>query len=1062
MGTITLPNFRTTADVTMRTRLKDGGVSIDWADLTNIKAWLYSDAQKAIAGRCDVRVDADDSTKLICEYAATKSQYLGVNRLIVQARYNGSLKTYDRPVFNFVPRTAEATGNVTIDEPEIDVEIVVQDVSSSILDSILAACIKATEEAQAMIDMHQGIPGKSPYIGENGHWYEWDEETHQYVDTETNATGETPDITIGTVTTAEPGTPASASMTGTPEQPILNLSIPKGAVGSTPNITVGTVTTGQPGTPVVVTITGTPEAPVLNIQIPQGLKGDTGVSADYPITVHNGLDSDATDEALAAAQGKFLKGEIDRLGAETTDFKGVENRKLGKDVTYGEAKVTPTWTDGYQISKTDGSLLESASMAYTVIAIGAAKYVRFLGPKFKTPSSWNGGYAFYDENDECLAAYAFDAADDNANGTKEYIVGVPSGAVTFKTSVYTGDSYPIATKDNFYCFLINGATVSDLLEGITQINRSAVNLSSISAVYYYINSSGNWTNNGYHRSLTVPVFPGQRYRITANNDYPTVYAFLTSTAREGGSAAPLVSGTTIVTVPKMATVEIVIPPTCFYINFRGCTSQAELNISARLRCPSSFVQYNELLSVVTELETKRANLLVPMVGNAQTIVYSPHIKSIVGGYGYRLHLMNPDVSMTGVSSNEYTLSVYFDAGDTIRLQTSNSAFKDTYDFLVPSGAKEMYLGIRCAKGATFDVMVEQLGENGGGDITALNPESEFVPKFMSAKKRYYTSSDTDEPTPLVLLHLSDIHGNWANVERFIKFADKYTSYIDVLINTGDTVADKLDDGTSGYAEIDGVEKVLNVIGNHDSSKYEGGVRDWQYYCGLPCYEVFVAPFVSDWGVTQPENAAANGYCYYYKDFSAKKIRLVIVDIMSYDATQDAWLDSVLDDALSNGYHVLIATHFAGSTAPGHGDDAAFTKVPCNYTSLYSLGGSSSLLNSYNVNGYLMMATVQNFIDGGGHFAGYIQGHYHADFVAKVADYPDQMIYAIGSSRSGELRDYKHTIGTRMQDEFQIVSVDTKNTIVKLYKVGANVDRYGRTKNSVCVNYTTGEILGEGF
>jgi len=46
------------------------------------------------------------------------------------------------------------------------------------------------------------------------------------------------------------------------------------------------------------------------------LKGDTGVSADHPITIHNGTDSSATDEALAALQGKLLKNEISQLEAE--------------------------------------------------------------------------------------------------------------------------------------------------------------------------------------------------------------------------------------------------------------------------------------------------------------------------------------------------------------------------------------------------------------------------------------------------------------------------------------------------------------------------------------------------------------------------------------------------------------------------------------------------------------------------------------------------------------------------------------------------------------------------
>lgn len=44
-------------------------------------------------------------------------------------------------------------------------------------------------------------------------------------------TGATPNIQIGTVQTLEPGQQATASMSGTPENPLLNLGIPKGEKG---------------------------------------------------------------------------------------------------------------------------------------------------------------------------------------------------------------------------------------------------------------------------------------------------------------------------------------------------------------------------------------------------------------------------------------------------------------------------------------------------------------------------------------------------------------------------------------------------------------------------------------------------------------------------------------------------------------------------------------------------------------------------------------------------------------------------------------------------------------
>lgn len=45
------------------------------------------------------------------------------------------------------------------------------------------------------------------------------------------ATGQTPNLTIGTVETLDPDESATATITGTPEDPVLNLGIPKGESG---------------------------------------------------------------------------------------------------------------------------------------------------------------------------------------------------------------------------------------------------------------------------------------------------------------------------------------------------------------------------------------------------------------------------------------------------------------------------------------------------------------------------------------------------------------------------------------------------------------------------------------------------------------------------------------------------------------------------------------------------------------------------------------------------------------------------------------------------------------
>ena len=158
MSTITLPNIRVSSDLTVKVRLKDSGVAIDWSTLTKIKASIYSDAQRALAGRCDVSIDAEDPTLLVCQYAANKPQYVGVNRIVVSAKYHGETKTYDKPAFSFVRWTGDQAGEqITIDDPDVDVEIDVEDVSSSILDEAIRAAFAGAERAKDAADSLAGV-----------------------------------------------------------------------------------------------------------------------------------------------------------------------------------------------------------------------------------------------------------------------------------------------------------------------------------------------------------------------------------------------------------------------------------------------------------------------------------------------------------------------------------------------------------------------------------------------------------------------------------------------------------------------------------------------------------------------------------------------------------------------------------------------------------------------------------------------------------------------------------------------------------------------------------------
>lgn len=71
--------------------------------------------------------------------------------------------------------------------------------------------------------------------------------------------------------------PAGSSATASYADGVLSLGIPKGDkgnIGNTPQISVGTVATGQPGTSASVTMTGTADAPIFNFVIPRGDPGE--------------------------------------------------------------------------------------------------------------------------------------------------------------------------------------------------------------------------------------------------------------------------------------------------------------------------------------------------------------------------------------------------------------------------------------------------------------------------------------------------------------------------------------------------------------------------------------------------------------------------------------------------------------------------------------------------------------------------------------------------------------------------------------------------------------------
>lgn len=178
-ATINVPKIRVGSSIPMAITLTDNGVAVDWSSVEEIVVMLYFEGKKLFGGKCTHIVSG---TTLNVMYSADKPQFLGVADVVVNCKYLGMEKTFDRPVVEFVATTAEATGQSQIAHDPLAVDIDVEDVDTSLLDAAIHAAVAAAEAANE-------AASHGPMIGEDGYWYVWDAAQGEYVNTGVYAEG---------------------------------------------------------------------------------------------------------------------------------------------------------------------------------------------------------------------------------------------------------------------------------------------------------------------------------------------------------------------------------------------------------------------------------------------------------------------------------------------------------------------------------------------------------------------------------------------------------------------------------------------------------------------------------------------------------------------------------------------------------------------------------------------------------------------------------------------------------------------------------------------------------
>lgn len=218
-----------------------------------------------------------------------------------------------------------------------------------------------------------------------------------------------------------------------------------GATGATPNITIGTVTTGAAGTDAAATMTGTAENPVLSLTIPKGADGD--VSAASMATAYSASATYAVGDYVWYS-GQLYRCTTAITTAEAWTAGHWAAAKLAEDVTSQSEKIGKI---NDIVEPKSPNLFDSNWDASGYIDDGVDK----SGSSFKRTSKFypiegqsSGSlYAVVTEIADLLSVSFFDStkawiSNANVNNTLTKTLTIPNGAKYFRSytrATYTGN-----------------------------------------------------------------------------------------------------------------------------------------------------------------------------------------------------------------------------------------------------------------------------------------------------------------------------------------------------------------------------------------------------------------------------------------------------------------------------------------------------------------------------------------------------------------------------------------------------------------------------------------------
>lgn len=302
---------------------------------------------------------------------------------------------------------------------------------------------------------------------------------------------------------------------------------------------------------------------------------------------------------------------------------------------------------------------------------------------------------------------------------------------------------------------------------------------------------------------------------------------------------------------------------------------------------------------------------------------------------------------------------------------------------------------------------------------------------------------------LTLAHFSDIHADAKTFGDMVSWFHAYDKYLTDVICTGDIVYDVFSTGYEFWTRLAGTENIMYVLGNHEQNS-GGGFNN--ALSEPDAYDMYFDGKASVWGVTLPQ-----GKTYWYKDYQDEKIRMIGINSnyavpnffdSTEGAAQYAWFVETLEGARTNGLSVLVLSHIRPYDSDGH-------VVDCNFSMIGRGGGTPTIVNEIH-------SAINDFVAAGGEFIGFLVGHTHGDDIWQCGTYPDQYAFCVTCATCyGYYSDQDRILDTESEMAFNVVSIDTSAKIIKIMRVGADVDSYMRSRKYLTWDYQSHRVITSG-